>query len=84
MPQHHVAAPAASAPPASAHVDPAPTLPPLFLGCKDCLVAAAVGCNGQFTYGLNESMTGIVAVRCGPAAAQWVVVRVGMPVKMTE
>eukprot|EP00955_Chlamydomonas_euryale_P070584 360793-Chlamydomonas_euryale.AAC.5 len=42
------------------------------------------GSNGQFTYGLNESMTGIVAARCGPAAAQWAVVRVGMPVKMTE
>eukprot|EP00955_Chlamydomonas_euryale_P070500 360772-Chlamydomonas_euryale.AAC.1 len=28
--------------------------------------------NGQLTYGLNQSMTGIVAARCGPAAAQWV------------
>eukprot|EP00955_Chlamydomonas_euryale_P050646 354621-Chlamydomonas_euryale.AAC.3 len=40
--------------------------------------------NGQFTYGLNKSMTGIVTARCDPAAAQWAVVWVGMPVKMTE
>jgi len=39
---------------------------------------------GQFIYGLNASITGIVAARCDAAAAQWAVVRVGMPVKMTE
>eukprot|EP00955_Chlamydomonas_euryale_P085889 364173-Chlamydomonas_euryale.AAC.11 len=37
----------------------------------------------KFTYGLNASMTGIVAVRCDPAAAQRAGVRVGMPIKMT-
>eukprot|EP00955_Chlamydomonas_euryale_P060806 357827-Chlamydomonas_euryale.AAC.2 len=34
---------------------------------------------GQLTYGLNASVTGIVAARCDRAAAQWAVVRVGMP-----
>eukprot|EP00955_Chlamydomonas_euryale_P112706 366154-Chlamydomonas_euryale.AAC.1 len=35
---------------------------------------------GQFTYGLNASMMGIVAACCDPAAAQWAVVRMlGMP-----
>eukprot|EP00955_Chlamydomonas_euryale_P051507 354887-Chlamydomonas_euryale.AAC.2 len=33
---------------------------------------------------LNASMTGIVAARCDPAAAQWATVRVRIPVKMTE
>eukprot|EP00955_Chlamydomonas_euryale_P018637 199012-Chlamydomonas_euryale.AAC.1 len=35
---------------------------------RDSLFALFSG-YGQFTYGLNESMTGIVAARCGPAAA---------------
>eukprot|EP00955_Chlamydomonas_euryale_P014775 158707-Chlamydomonas_euryale.AAC.1 len=38
----------------------------------------------QFTYGLNASMAGIVAALYDPAAAQWAVVRVGVPVKMTD
>eukprot|EP00955_Chlamydomonas_euryale_P114998 366321-Chlamydomonas_euryale.AAC.5 len=38
----------------------------------------------QFTNGLLESMTGIVAARCDPAAAQWAVMRIGMPVERTE
>eukprot|EP00955_Chlamydomonas_euryale_P087291 364282-Chlamydomonas_euryale.AAC.31 len=47
-------------------------------------VEGGLGCF-QFRGGwLHAYMTGIVAARCDPAAAQWVVVRVGMPVKMTE
>eukprot|EP00955_Chlamydomonas_euryale_P061352 358007-Chlamydomonas_euryale.AAC.8 len=40
--------------------------------------------HGQFAYGLDVSMVGIVAARCDPAAAQWAVVRVGMRVKKTD
>eukprot|EP00955_Chlamydomonas_euryale_P085528 364104-Chlamydomonas_euryale.AAC.9 len=52
--------------------------------CQHQPAEGVTGHYGQFTYGLNASMTGIVAARCDPAAAQWAVVRAGMPAKMTE
>eukprot|EP00955_Chlamydomonas_euryale_P090703 364564-Chlamydomonas_euryale.AAC.4 len=53
-------------------------------GCQENWALTGCAINGQFRYGLNALMTGIGATRCGPAAAQWAVVRGGMPVKITE